>query len=127
DRPGWPFAFVTIPDDVSVVERRGFGAATLWIRRPRSEAGKGLSGVVRTMATFPAPGMKVPFSFTADDPGKQALTSDRKILTRWANALSMHLREEAMTAWRKFAQSRIDEAYGEKKGIQPAQIGRAHV
>ena len=48
DRPGWPFSFVGIPDDVSVVERRGFGAATLWIRRPRAEAGKGLTGIVRT-------------------------------------------------------------------------------
>ena len=65
--------------------------------------------------------MRIPFSLTPADEGKKALASDRKILTRWADALSTHLREDSTTAWRKFAQARVDEAFGEKKAIPPTR------
>ena len=98
----------------SAPPRCGFVAP---VRKPA----RGSRGVVRTAASWVAPGMRIPFSLTLGDEGKKALASDRKILTRWADALSTHLREGSTTAWRKFAQARVDEAYGEKKATQPTR------
>jgi hypothetical protein len=43
-----PYAFAAIPEDVSAVEGRGLGAATIWARRRRDQQAKPVSGVVFT-------------------------------------------------------------------------------
>src|SRR5262249_30785038 len=51
-----PYAFASIPEDVSAVEGRGLGAATIWVRRARQLEGKPIQGVIYTAQLGAEPG-----------------------------------------------------------------------
>jgi hypothetical protein len=106
-----PYAFAAIPEDVSAIEGRGLGAATLWVRRSRQQEGKPLRGVIYTPQLGADPGHKVSFSADSDPQAK----SDPKVLGRWASAFATHLREIGSGPWNQFAAARVEEVWGPAK------------
>jgi hypothetical protein len=106
-----PYAFAAIPDDVSAVEGRGLGTATIWMRRSRDQEGKRVDGVVYTPQLGSEPGHKIPFFAEPDAKAK----NDPKIVARWALALARHLREVGTGPWPEFAAARLEEVFGNNK------------
>jgi hypothetical protein len=123
-----PYAFAAIPEDVSAVEGRGLGAATIWARRRKEQQDKPVSGFVFTPQLGNEPGHKVPFFAPVD----ARIKSDPKVLARWAAAFATHVREIGTGAWNEFAAQRVAEIFGPavKRGIaarprSPFELGRA--
>jgi hypothetical protein len=113
-----PYAFVSIPDDVSAVERRGLATTLVWVRRPRDQEKNGVTGVVLTPQVGSEPGHKVPFTADADPKMK----SDPQVVARWASALSWHLRGLSSGPWHQFAATRVEEVFGDKKKKQAKAV-----
>jgi hypothetical protein len=105
------YAFAAIPEDVSAVEGRGLGAATLWVRRSRQSEGKPIQGVIYTPQLGAEPGHKVSFSAQPEAKAK----NDPKVLGRWAAAFATNLREIGTGPWNHFASARVDEIWGAAK------------
>jgi hypothetical protein len=119
ETPG-PYAFASLPDDVSAVERRGLATSMVWIRRPREDDKTGVAGVLYTPQLGREPGHKVPF---AADPDPK-MKSDPQVLGRWASAFARHLRDLSNGPWHQFAAARVEEVFGDKKKQAKAVAAR---
>jgi len=113
--PAGPHAFVSSLEELA---RIGEPTLTVWIKRPRADRGKPVTGSIFVSHVGRDPGQRFQFHATVN----AAQKSDPALPAQWGRALAAEIRERGSSPWHVFAANRLESVFAEKKA--PAKAPR---